>query len=144
MIARGTTITVAAPSPWTKRAATSAAIVGRERAGERADKEDRDADVERRLAAQPVRERPVDELRDAEGSEKGGQRELRRLRRGAELGRDQRQRRQVHVDREGPERAEQADDERDAYHSGFRGHGIPMYCCWNTPAKGKRPDALGI
>ena len=54
MIARGTTITVAAPSPWTNRAAISAPIVGATAQAKDADDEDADADIERRLASEPV------------------------------------------------------------------------------------------
>ena len=94
----------------------------RKRAAERADEEDREPDIERRLAPELVRQRPIDELRHAESGEERRQRELRRLRRGAEIGRHLRQRRQVHVDRERPDRAEQPDHQRNAEHSDRRSH----------------------
>ena len=78
MIARGTTITVAAPIPCTSRAATRASIDGASAHAERPDEKDRQPHVERRLAPELVRRRPVGELRHPERQEEGRQRELRR------------------------------------------------------------------
>ena len=79
-------------------------------AADRAEHEQREAEIKRRLATDHVRNRTVSDLTDAEGDKESHQRHLRRARGSGETGRDRRQRRQVHVDCEGSDGGQQAED----------------------------------
>ena len=113
MMARGMTITEAAPMPCTKRkndqpldrSAPAAQPI-------EPSANTHQAEIERRLAPDHVGHRAIDDLADAERDEERHQRHLRRRRRGVQVGRDGRQRRQVHVDRERPDRRQQAEHDR--------------------------------
>ena len=118
-MARGTTMPAQAPSPCRKRKAISHSMVGASAAADAADREQREADIERRLAADHVGDRPEDDLAEAEGR---GRTISRLICTAAVLGvqvrADRRQRRQVHVDGEGADGGQQAEHDRDAEKSG--------------------------
>ncbi len=109
----------------------------REGAAEGPGEEDRQPDIERRLAAELVAERAIGQLRDAEGGKEQAERRLHRLGAGAEVGGDMRQRRQIHVDRERPDGAEQADDQRDAKHGSN-----PLACAPRRRAAAAAPGLM--
>ena len=80
---------------------------GRERAGERGRAVDRERRAQHRNAAEAIRQRAVDDLSDRVGDHVERERELHRRGRGAEQPPDLGKRRQVHVDRDRPERGQQ-------------------------------------
>ncbi len=81
----------AAPMPWMKRKTISHSMVGESPAADAADGEHGEAEIERRLPADHVGDRPVGDLRHAEGDEEHHQRHLRGRGRGVEVGGDRRQ-----------------------------------------------------
>src|SRR5581483_7496230 len=87
-------------------------------AADRADGEERKPEIERRLAADHVGDRAISDLADAEGDEERHQRRLRRRDGGVEIRGDRRQRREIHIDRERSDSAEQAEDDRVLRESG--------------------------
>ncbi len=84
---------------------------GRKAAADRAGGEQREPEIQRRLAADHVGDRAINDLADAEGDEEAHQRHLRRGDRGMQIRRDGGKRGEIHVDRERADRREQAEDE---------------------------------
>ncbi len=76
MIARGTTMTAAPPSPCTKRPAISPCDRSGQNADQRAQQKDRQPGIKRRFAARLICPWPIDQLRQPEGDEIGGDRAL--------------------------------------------------------------------
>jgi hypothetical protein len=96
---------------------------GRERAQERRDGVRGDPDEQRPAAAEAVAQRAGDDLPEREAGEAGGERELDRPRRRVEAAAELGQPRQVHVDRERPERAQRAEDQATCARPPRRGAG---------------------
>ena len=96
----------------------------RERAADRAEPEKRQPEIERRLAADHVGDRAVDDLADAESDEEDHQRHLRRRRRRTEVLGDRRQRRKIHVDREGADGGEKTEHNRALGEARKHGRGL--------------------
>ncbi len=88
--------------------------VGCEGAAKRRADEDREPDIERRLASQSVGQRTVEGLTERDADEVAGQAHLHRGNGHAKLARDLRERRQIHVDGQRPDRGEGAQDHREA------------------------------
>ncbi len=84
----------------------------RKGAGQRCQGEERHADQQRPAPPIAIGQRPVDQLTDGQADEIGRQRKLHVIDTGAERLRQQGERRQVHVDRQGTERAERAQYEK--------------------------------
>ena len=84
-------VTMAAPTPWTARAAISAPVVGARAAAGGGDREDGEADEEHAAAAEAVAERGAGEQQDRVGERVRVDRPLERLDRRAEVGADGRQ-----------------------------------------------------
>ena len=81
--------------------------------------EQRQAEIERRLAAESVGQRPVDDLADGDREEEAHQAHLHGADIDLELAGDGRERRQVHVDGKGPDGGQHAEDERVAQKGGL-------------------------
>ena len=114
MIARGRMPTAPALAPCTRRKASSASIEGASAAARRAEREQGEADEHDRLAAEPVGERADHDRRGREAGDEDRDRRRRfRLRR-MEIGLDQRQARQRHVDRQRRQGRERGEKEREA------------------------------
>lgn len=88
------------------------ADAGRQRATDRAQREQHKPGIERRLAAIDVGQRAIDDLAQAEGDEEHRQRQLGRRGRGFQVRRDRRQRGQIHVDRKRSDGGQQAEHDR--------------------------------
>ena len=88
--------------------------VGRQRRADAADREQRQADIERRLAADHVGDRADDDLAETHRQEEDQQAHLHGGGAGAEILADRRQRRQIHVDGEGADGRQKAEHDRDA------------------------------
>ena len=84
------------------------------RASDRRDHEQRQSEIQDRLAAEPIRQRPVESLADRDADEVRREARLDDARGRAELARDGRQRRQVHVDRQRANRRQRAKNQREA------------------------------
>ena len=83
---------------------------GRERADEARQGEQHEAAEQHGLAADPVRDRPVEELADGETEQEDRQGELRLAGRGLEIEGNRRQHGQVHVGGERPESGQKRQD----------------------------------
>ena len=95
---------------------------GRQRASKARRAIKRHGAEQHRLTAVPVGERTVENLADGEAEQIGGDRELRLRGRGAQQPRDVRQRRQVHVGGERPDRAQRRQQYRERESTGTQ-HG---------------------
>ena len=151
--ARGTTVPAQAPRPWTKTEGDEPFDGGCQRAADAADHEQHEADIQRQLAPEHVGKRAVDELAGAERHEEDHEAHLHLTDAGAEIGADGRQGRQIHIDGEGSDRAEQAQHDREADErrvhdrrlsnaktaSGVRRLGKRM-CCVGAPPARSRAD----
>ena len=76
MIARGMTMAAQEPTPCRKRKAIRVSTLGAKAAADAAQDEKPQAEIERRLAAESIRERPVDDLADGHRQEEAHQAHL--------------------------------------------------------------------
>ena len=119
------------------------------RTSDRRDHEERQSEIQDRLAAQPIRERPVEGLTDRDADEVCGQAGLDNARSGPELARDGRQRRQIHVDCQRTDRRQRAQNEREAivvnvrvrFADGLAMHPIRPACSFVDSARSGRPSS---
>ena len=119
MMARVITMAAQAPTPCRKRKRDQGFGIGCKAAADPRKDEQRQAEIERRLAAEPVGQRPVDDLADGDREEEAHQAHLHGADIDLELAGDGRERRQIHVDREGPDGGKHAEDERVAQKGGL-------------------------
>ena len=101
MTARGMTLALPTPRACTTRQNGEPRHAGAQRAADRADDREHEPAEQRRPAAQVVGKGPEEELAHRQSREKGRQGELDRARARLEVGGDRRQRGQIHVEGEG-------------------------------------------
>ena len=93
-------------------------------AAERGDDEQAQARIERPLASEAIEQRPIEQLPERKPDEIARDRERNLRRRRAEIMRDLRKRRQIHVDGKRADRAQRAENENDQEIPGAStGHG---------------------
>ena len=119
MMARGITMAAQEPTPCRKRNAIRVSTLGAKLQPMPRKDEQPQAEIKRRLAAESVGQRPVDDLADGDREEEAHQAHLHGADIDLELAGDGRERRQVHVDGKGPDGGQHAEDERVAQKGGL-------------------------